>query len=55
MNKIPEGYELYEGKILKKCKEGQKRDPITKRCKKIKEDKPKNTANKPTKKKEPLS
>ena len=37
MKSIPEGYELYEGKLRKKCKEGQVRDPVTKRCRKIKE------------------
>jgi len=37
MKSIPEGYELYEGKLRKKCNKGQVRDPITKRCRKIKE------------------
>jgi hypothetical protein len=41
MKSLPQGYELYEGKILKKCKEGQKRNPVTKRCRNIKTKSPK--------------
>ena len=36
MKKIPRGYELVDGRILKLCKPNQERNPITKRCNKVK-------------------
>jgi hypothetical protein len=36
MKKVPRGYELVDGRILKQCKPNQERNSITKRCNKVK-------------------
>jgi hypothetical protein len=36
MKKVPTGYELIDGRVLKKCHPSQIRNPITKRCNKAK-------------------
>ena len=32
MKKVKDGYELVDGRVLKKCAQNQIRNPITKRC-----------------------